>query len=148
MSRLHAKLCRAFLFYEYAKSVQAIIIIIIVYYAKWQHRKKYNYIHKIRKYIHKTEHKNRLQAKITVRIQSVAVFAVMIINVVNRTRVVSFVSDDNNNLLIPLVVGIIAVVVVIIIIVVVVAVVVVLSRRRRRRHNSTPRSYTTLLYTL
>ena len=41
-------------------------IIIIVYYAKWQHRQKYNYIHKIQKYIHKTEHKNRLQAKITV----------------------------------------------------------------------------------
>jgi len=29
-----------------------IIIIIIVYYAKWQHRQKYNYIHKIQKYIH------------------------------------------------------------------------------------------------
>ena len=29
-------------------------------------QKKYNYIHKIQKYIHKTEHKNRLQAKITV----------------------------------------------------------------------------------
>ena len=28
--------------------------------------KQYNYIHKIQKYIHKTEHKNRLQAKITV----------------------------------------------------------------------------------
>jgi len=28
--------------------------------------KKYNYIHKIQKYIHKTKHKNRLQAKITV----------------------------------------------------------------------------------
>ena len=39
---------------------------IIVYYAKWQHRQKYNYIHKIQKYIHKTEHKNRLRAKITV----------------------------------------------------------------------------------
>jgi len=29
-------------------------------------QKKYNYIHKIQKYIHKAEHKNRLQAKITV----------------------------------------------------------------------------------
>jgi len=31
-----------------------------------EEQKKYNYIHKIQKYIHKTEHKNRLQAKITV----------------------------------------------------------------------------------
>jgi len=29
-------------------------------------QKKYNYIHKIQKYIHKTEYKNRLQAKIRV----------------------------------------------------------------------------------
>ena len=27
---------------------------------------KHNYLHKIQKYIHKTEHNNRLQAKITV----------------------------------------------------------------------------------
>jgi len=44
--------------------------IIIVYYAKWQHRQKCNYIYKIQKYIHKTEHKNRLQAKITYTYQT------------------------------------------------------------------------------
>jgi len=40
------------------------VIIIIVYYAKWQHRKKYNYIHKIQKYIHKTEHKTGYKLKL------------------------------------------------------------------------------------